>query len=257
MSKVCAAGIPTEPVCSPDSGGIVVDVPSGEHVPASPGDGTIHRDDPPPPPPPRGLSRRAFITVGVGLLGVGVGATGGVLVARREDDHFASTPYDVGPVSAVVDRIQTGGPLPLPPSGHRLHPDDGSPASPIDVVIWDPSHEYPDGTALEVYGPEGEGHPVVDAHTGLMALLTVAPGRCLVPMCSSSGFYEDPCHFGRWNAWGESLLEPHDGFARVPLTIENGRVMAHLGRLTGPIPGRPYGSPVFDSEPAGPYCIPH
>lgn len=227
----------------------MVDMPNGEYVEESPAGGTIHRED---PPPRRGLSRRAFMTLGVGLLGVGAGAAGGVLVTRREHDPFTSTTYDVGAVSEVVGRIRTEGLLPLPPAGHR---DGGSRTSAIDVVIWDPSHEYLDETALDVYGPEGEGHPVLDDHTGLMALLTIAPGRCLVPMCSSSGLYEDPCHFGRWNAWGESLLEPHDGFARIPLTIENERVIAHLGSLTGPIPGRPYGSPVFDSEPNGPYCI--
>lgn len=228
------------------------DMPSGEDVDEFPAGGTIHRED---AVPRRGLSRRTFITLGVGLLGVGVGAAGGVLVTRREVDPFTPITYDVGPVAETVGRIRTEGVLPLPPGDYGPDGDGGFRASPVDVVIWDPSYEYPDETALDVYGPEGEDHPVIDDHTGLMALLTIAPGRCRVPMCSSSGLYEDPCHFGRWNAWGESLLEPHDGFARIPLTIENGQVIAHLRTLTGPIPGRPYGSSVFDSEPDGPYCI--
>jgi cytochrome b6-f complex iron-sulfur subunit len=191
-------------------------------------------------------SRRTFL-VGAGGLFVGVLLAWAIRrspVTVADDDGWPTADLHVGLVDDVVARIAADGPLVLPEGSSRLA-----------VVTWDPSLESDAGLARDRYGPGGEGHPVLDATTGLLALSLVSTHHgCSVPFCASSQQFEDPCHGSSWNRWGEWTGGPAPrGLDRYRSRItDDGELVVSL---TSHIVGPAREDAIFDRSPAGPMCI--
>jgi cytochrome b6-f complex iron-sulfur subunit len=75
---------------------------------------------------------------------------------------------------------------------------------------------------------------------------------CRVPWCTTSQWFECPCHGSRYNQWGEYQFGPAPrGLDRFALRIEGGDVVVDTSTvITGP--SRIGGS--LDQPPAGPHC---
>lgn len=195
----------------------------------------------------RAVTRRDLI-VGTGGIMLGVGAT--VVALQRstpeetQHDPFEEAQLDAGPVVDLERRIQAEGQVLL----------EANPL--IAIIAWDPSMPYRDGrTAADVYGPEGEGHPMTSNTTGLMALVLRSTHRgCRVTRCPSSGWFEDPCHGSRWNSWGEWTGGPAPrGLDRLASEVVDERLVLQLSPL-GLVAGPSRQARVLQEPPAGPSC---
>ena len=89
---------------------------------------------------------------------------------------------------------------------------------------------------------------------GLVALFQTCPHLgCTVPWCSSSQWFECPCHGSKYNRVGEKRGGPAPrGMDRFPIVIEGGKVAIDTGnRITGPA----IGTNSTGQEPEGPHCV--
>lgn len=180
----------------------------------------------------------------VGLAGLVAGAGGAWLVRGLvTQSPFATARVNVGDVVDLERRIDADGQVLV--DAEQL----------IAIVAWNPSTPYGDGTAANVYGPDGEGHPVTSATTGLMALVLRSTHlRCRVLRCASSGWYEDPCHGSKWNRWGEYAGGPAPrGLDRLESTVGDGQLVLRLSPI-GLIPGPSRDTQVLDEPSSGPSC---
>lgn len=188
---------------------------------------------------PRLTRRDALVASGGLIVGAGTAA-----LALRRSAPFRATRFDVGGVTDLERRIRDEGQVLLQ-------------AQPLTAIIaWDPSIPYRDGTAADIYGPDGEGHPVVSATSGLMALVLRSTHRgCRVTRCPSSGWFEDPCHGSKWNGWGEWTGGPAPrGLDRVSSVVEDGRLYLRLSPL-GLVAGPTRDVRVLQAPPDGPHCV--
>lgn len=194
-----------------------------------------------------GLSRRRFGAGAAGLLlGGVVGALWGRHDAAQPPDATVELPeatFEVGEARRVIERIASDGPILFPRESPR-----------VAVTTWDPAAQADGMTARQVYGEEGERHPVI-AGTGLMALsLRSTHLGCATPYCESSGWFEDPCHGSKWNRWGEWTAGPAPrGLDRFGSTIRpDGTLVVHLTvHQLGPPREPRFGG----SQPSGPICL--
>jgi cytochrome b6-f complex iron-sulfur subunit len=76
---------------------------------------------------------------------------------------------------------------------------------------------------------------------------------CRVPFCSSSLWFECPCHGSKYNFAGEYQLGPAPrGMDRFVVKIENGNVMVDTSTV---ILGPPRGTDTISEPPQGPFCV--
>lgn len=95
---------------------------------------------------------------------------------------------------------------------------------------------------------------LVGMREGLIALYQKCPHLgCRVPECTTSQWFECPCHGSQYNQVGEKKGGPAPrGMDRFPLTVENGSVIADTGEE---IEGPPIGTNTTGQEAEGPHCI--
>jgi cytochrome b6-f complex iron-sulfur subunit len=89
---------------------------------------------------------------------------------------------------------------------------------------------------------------------GLMAIYQrCAHLGCRVPFCTSSKWFECPCHGSKYNVAGEYQLGPApNGLQRFPVTITNGSLFVDTSVLN---PGPPRGTDTIHEPPQGPFCV--
>lgn len=187
------------------------------------------------------MSRRRFLLALGGLGGVAIAGTAAV-IARHASEPFESRELDLGSVDEVLEEIAVAGHLEVEIRDRER----------ILVVAWDPSYTRDGRTAASVYGDQ---HPVVDATTGLMALYLVSPFRgCSVRLCEA-GFYEDLCHGGAYNRWGEYQHGPRTpGLGRLRIAVIDDRVVLYRNPLLH-LAGQPPDETLYAQEATGPFCI--
>lgn len=230
--------------------GARLDVPAVPNLPAE--TRAVHaspepvvRDDDARPPV---IGRRGVL---LALSGLVVGGVLGSSLARArtpqqtlDDDGLPTAQLEVGNARGLAQRIAANGPVVLPDETGR-----------VAVVGLDPSYVSENGDAMQRYGPDGEGHPVIDASTGLLVVSLISTHLgCRVAFCSSSEWFEDPCHGTRWNAWGEWVGGPAPrGLDRIGSHVNaDGLLVVDLTRhITGPHRG----SGILEQSAAGPACV--
>jgi cytochrome b6-f complex iron-sulfur subunit len=197
---------------------------------------------------PTGWFDRRTLLAGLGGLIAG-GVIGGAATRRRsaapvDGDGLPLAEVEVGNARDIADQLADGGVLLVPDDVGRLA-----------VVRWDPSYVSDLGSAMERYGPDGEGHPVLDDQAGLMVLLPVSTHMgCSVRYCDTSAWFEDPCHGARWNSWGEWTFGPAPrGLDRYRSGIGADGVL--IVDLTRQVVGPSRESAVLDQPPQGPHCM--
>ncbi len=135
---------------------------------------------------------------------------------------------EVGTEAAVAEEIAANGHLAFP-AGRAY------------VVAYDPQRD-PDG----VYAEITNGTPFMALYHKCVHL------GCRVPWCSSSSWFECPCHGSRYNVWGEYQFGPAPrGLDRFPITVEEGRVVVDTSRI---VTGPSRGAGVLAQPPEGPHC---
>ncbi len=165
--------------------------------------------------------------------------------APLDEAGLPTAEVEIGEAQELTRRLADGGVVSVP----------GDPDGRIAIIRWDPSYTSEAGSAIERYGPEGEGHPILAADAGLIALSPISTHLgCRAPFCATSQWFEDPCHGARWNSWGEWTGGPAPrGLDRFFSWIrEDGVYVVDLTRhIIGP--DRTWG--VLDQLPQGPHCV--
>lgn len=181
---------------------------------------------------PSGPDRRAFLrgswllTVG-GLLGsLGVASIG--MLWPRLGQGFGAEIH-LGSVGDVLQQIDAGGGRFEFPAG-RLY-----------LVRYDA-----DTDAEGVYRDLNGDAPVMAIHQACVHL------GCRVPWCTSSRWFECPCHGSRYNRWGEYEVGPAPrGLDRFPVHVRDDRVYVDTNTIvTGPTRT----TNVLGEPPTGPHC---
>ena len=76
---------------------------------------------------------------------------------------------------------------------------------------------------------------------------------CRVPWCTSSEWYECPCHDAKFDQVGEGRHGPVPrGMDIMQSSIEDGHLVIDTGKL---LRGVPIGANIAHLEPAGPFCV--
>jgi nitrite reductase/ring-hydroxylating ferredoxin subunit len=89
--------------------------------------------------------------------------------------------------------------------------------------------------------------------TGLLAIYQRCTHQgCRTPLCKTSGWFECPCHFARFDGAGDMRDgQAKRGLDRFPLSLVGDRVVIHTGdRIEGNAPGVHIGA-----DAIGPHCI--
>lgn len=95
---------------------------------------------------------------------------------------------------------------------------------------------------------------VAGMEQGLVALYQKCPHLgCRVPNCTSSQWFECPCHGSQYNRAGEKKGGPAPrGMDRFGVTVTDGAVLVDTGTI---FPGPPIGTNTTGQEAEGPHCI--
>ena len=76
---------------------------------------------------------------------------------------------------------------------------------------------------------------------------------CRVPFCTSSKWFECPCHGSKYNFAGEYQLGPAPrGLDRFKVTVEGDEVIVDTSQT---VLGPPRGTNTIDEPPQGPFCV--
>lgn len=192
----------------------------------------------PPDPEQVAVTRRQFFNRGIVaffILGIsGFGAAVLAMLWPRPTEGFGAA-LRLGPVSEIKDQIAA--------NNGFLYFAEGR--------MW--LTEYPAGAvakAKDVYGPT----QLAGIEEGVIALWQTCPHLgCRVPECTSSQWFECPCHGSQYNQVGEKQGGPAprgmDGFA---MEVSGGVLTVDTGTI---IEGRPIGVDTIGQEPAGPHCV--
>jgi cytochrome b6-f complex iron-sulfur subunit len=89
---------------------------------------------------------------------------------------------------------------------------------------------------------------------GLVALYQKCPHLgCRVPECTSSQWFECPCHGSQYNRVGEKKGGPAPrGMDHFPISVQNGNVIIDTGSV---VQGAPIGTNTTGQEAEGPHCV--
>ena len=192
----------------------------------------------PPDPEQVGVSRRQFFNRGIiAFFILGISGFGGAVLAMlwpRPTEGFGAA-LKLGSVSEIKDQIAA--------NNGFLYFAEGR--------MW--LTEYPAGAvakARDVYGPT----QLAGIEEGVIALWQTCPHLgCRVPECTSSQWFECPCHGSQYNQVGEKQGGPAprgmDGFA---MEVSGGVLTVDTGTI---IEGRPIGVDTIGQEPQGPHCV--
>lgn len=194
----------------------------------------------PPDPEAIGVSRRQFFNrASMTLMSASLGAFGAAVLAflwKGSSGGFGSK-ITVGPVSDVIDQIRGN-------KGFFYVPQ---------ARAW--ITEYPKealSKARAVYG--GQSSVMAGMEAGIVALYQKCPHLgCRVPECSSSQWFECPCHGSQYNRVGEKKGGPAPrGMDRFGVSVNNGVLVVDTGAVFG---GPPIGTNTTGQEAEGPHCV--
>ena len=165
-----------------------------------------------------GVTRRQFFNrSAVALLGVGASGFGAAVLAflwPRIGGAFGSK-IDAGSLERVLETVQD--------------------------------------TRMPVHVPAGRFYLIAEDDAVVALYQRCTHLGCRVPFCTSSQWFECPCHNSMYNRVGEWQAGPAPrGLDRFPVTIERGNVIVDTGRLQI---GPPHGTATIGQEPAGPHCV--
>jgi cytochrome b6-f complex iron-sulfur subunit len=194
----------------------------------------------PPDPEAVGVSRRMFFNrASVTLMGVGLGSfTAASIVAflwPSGAGGFGSK-VSVGKLDDIIAGIRSGGGFFYAPEARAW-------------ITQYPADALPKAKA--VYSPQ----ILSGMEAGVVALYQKCPHLgCRVPECSSSQWFECPCHGSQYNRVGEKKAGPAPrGMDRFPITVApNGDVTVDTGVV---VPGPPIGTNTTGQEAEGPHCV--
>jgi cytochrome b6-f complex iron-sulfur subunit len=187
-----------------------------------------------PPKPVKAMSRRDFfrdsLLVSLAVFGAEFGLASLAFLWPNLQGGFGSL-INAGALTDIKAQIvQTAQPAYNGAGRFYLVPYDGKPAGDIDYAVA--------GVTLD----------------GIMPLYQrcVHLG-CRVPFCTSSKWFECPCHGSKYNEAGEYQLGPAPrGMDRFKLTINNGNVFVDTSQVVlGPVRG----TNTIDEPPQGPFCV--
>lgn len=181
---------------------------------------------------PSGPSRRKF------LLNASLIAWGGIAAAFTGASIAFLWPnlrggfgaqVTVGSVDDIAQGITDG-------SGQMDYP-----AARVHIVPYDPALDTKD-----LYAKLTNGAPFMALYQRCVHL------GCRVPWCTTSQWFECPCHGSRYNQWGEYQFGPAPrGLDRFAVRLERGQVVVDTSTvITGP--SRVTSS--LEQPPAGPHC---
>ena len=187
-----------------------------------------------------GETRRAFLNrATVTLMSASLGGFAAALIAflwKGAEGGFGSK-ISVGKIDDVIGQIRSArGFLYLP-----------------EARSW--VTEYPReaiSKAEVVYG--GQGAVLAGMNAGVVALYQKCPHLgCRVPECSTSQWFECPCHGSQYNRVGEKKGGPAPrGMDRFGVSVNNGVMVIDTGTVFG---GPPIGTNTTGQEAEGPNCI--
>lgn len=178
-------------------------------------------------PSRRDFFRLGLLTTAAGAFAAFGGASLGFLWPSLRGGFGARLP--IGDPAFVKGEIQMGG-------GQFAYP-----AGRMYLVEYD--------TALD---PGGQYADITNG-TGFMALYQKCVHLgCRVPWCSSSHWFECPCHGSRYNRWGEYQFGPAPrGLDRFNLVEEDGQIVVDTSTV---ITGPSRGGGTLNQSPEGPHC---
>jgi cytochrome b6-f complex iron-sulfur subunit len=187
-----------------------------------------------------GETRRAFLNrATVTLMSASLGGFAAALIAflwKGAEGGFGSK-ISVGKIDDVIGQIRSArGFLYLP-----------------EARSW--VTEYPKeaiSKAEVAYG--GQGAVFSGMNAGVVALYQKCPHLgCRVPECSTSQWFECPCHGSQYNRVGEKKGGPAPrGMDRFGVSVNNGVMVIDTGTVFG---GPPIGTNTTGQEAEGPNCI--
>ena len=187
-----------------------------------------------------GETRRAFLNrATVTLMSASLGGFAAALIAflwKGAEGGFGSK-ISVGKIDDVIGQIRSArGFLYLP-----------------EARSW--VTEYPKeaiSKAEVAYG--GQGAVFSGMNAGIVALYQKCPHLgCRVPECSTSQWFECPCHGSQYNRVGEKKGGPAPrGMDRFGVSVNNGVMVIDTGTVFG---GPPIGTNTTGQEAEGPNCI--
>ena len=199
----------------------------------------VTQDWTPPTQEAIGVSRRQFLNRSIiGFMGLGLAGFGGAVLGFLWPPFvtgFGSV-IPVGNIDDLKNKIRDG-------NGFHKVPDG---------KMW--ITEYP-ASALEkaraVYTPD----ELAGMEKGLVALYWKCPHLgCAVPECTTSQWFECPCHGSQYNRVGEKRGGPAPrGMDRFKVSVnDKNELLVHTGTI---IPGPPVGTNTTGQEAEGPNCI--
>lgn len=187
-----------------------------------------------------GESRRAFLNrATVTLMSASLGGFAAALIAflwKGAEGGFGSK-ISAGKIDDVIGQIRSaGGFLYLP-----------------EARSW--VTEYPKeaiSKAEVAYGKQGAVFAGMNA--GVVALYQKCPHLgCRVPNCTTSQWFECPCHGSQYNRVGEKKGGPAPrGMDRFGVSVNNGVMVIDTGAVFG---GPPIGTNTTGQEAEGPHCV--
>lgn len=187
-----------------------------------------------------GESRRAFLNrATVTLMSASLGGFAAALIAflwKGAEGGFGSK-ISVGKIDDIIGQIRSArGFLYLP-----------------EARSW--VTEYPKeaiSKAEVAYG--GQGAVFSGMNAGIVALYQKCPHLgCRVPECSTSQWFECPCHGSQYNRVGEKKGGPAPrGMDRFGVSVNNGVLVIDTGTVFG---GPPIGTNTTGQEAEGPHCV--
>ena len=187
-----------------------------------------------------GETRRAFLNrATVTLMSASLGGFAAALIAflwKGAEGGFGSK-ISVGKIDDIIGQIRSArGFLYLP-----------------EARSW--VTEYPKeaiSKAEVAYG--GQGAVFSGMNAGIVALYQKCPHLgCRVPECSTSQWFECPCHGSQYNRVGEKKGGPAPrGMDRFGVSVNNGVMVIDTGTVFG---GPPIGTNTTGQEAEGPHCV--